>query len=218
MTTDVVNREMARRGRSSGLFWGSTSKENLMNELNRPSQPAEPAHYSGQPALGQGRNRTQRRLAALDNREQWNYEEFDATLTPPRNGGRVNVYFPDPLVIDARSKVKEAAYRWISWFAADPASWAIQGKVVFPVTKRQYEDPALRETWLVEPRPPGMIEWALQHAENSRLWRVGPHASEFETTVYYPEIDALWRDVATAEEVTETIMAKGNEMLAQPIE
>jgi hypothetical protein len=100
----------------------------------------------------------------------------------------------------------------------DPASWAIQGKVVSPVTKRQYGDPQLRESWLVWPRPSGVIEASLEHSQDSRLWRVEPHASEFEGTVYYPEIDKLWRNVASAEEVAETIIVKGNELLAQPIE
>ncbi len=152
-----------------------------------------------------------------DNKAQWS-EDFDATLTPLRDGKRVNVYAPDPFVISSASKVKEGAYKWISWFAADPDSWAIQGHVVFPTTKRQYEDPKLRSQWLVSPRPPQMIALALEHSKSAQFWRVEPHADEFESTIYYPEIDNLWRNKAKAKEVCDTITTKGNELLAKPIE
>jgi|GEM_PF-2330038 len=152
-----------------------------------------------------------------DNKDQWS-EDFDATLPPLRDGKRVNAYYPDPLVVNNTSQVKEGAYKWISWFAADPASWAIQGKVVFPTTKRQYEDPSLRAQWLVPPRPPGMIALALEHSQNARFWKVEPHADEFESTIYYPEIDNLWRNKASAAEVAKSITEKGNELLATPIE
>jgi multiple sugar transport system substrate-binding protein len=193
------------------------SEATLMNEFNVHPSPLNPPTTPVSLLSGKVATELNGDWMPWDNKDQWK-DEFDATLTPLRNGQRVNVYFPDPLVINATSNVKEAAYRWISWFAADPASWAIQGKVVSPVTKRQYEDPQLRESWLVWPRPPGMIELALEHSQNSRLWRVEPHANEFEGTVYYPEIDKLWRNVASAEEVAETITVKGNELLAQPIE
>jgi multiple sugar transport system substrate-binding protein len=193
------------------------SEERLMNELNVHPSPLNPPTTPVSLLSDRVATELNGDWLPWDNREQWK-DEYDATLTPLRNGQRVNVYFPDPLAINARSNVKEAAYRWISWFAADPASWAIQGKVVFPVTKRQYEDPELRATWLVAPRPQGMIDWALEHSQNSQLWRVSPHANEFEATVYYPEIDKLWRGVASAEEVAVTITEKGNELLAQPID
>ena len=152
-----------------------------------------------------------------DNNEQWS-QDFDATLTPLRDGKRVNAYYPDPLVVNSRSQVADGAYRWISWFAADPASWAIQGKVVFPTTKREYEDESLRAQWLVPPRPPGMIALAREHSQNARFWKVEPHADEFEGTVYYSEIDNLWRAKAPAEEVAKSIAQKGNELLTTPIE
>jgi len=152
-----------------------------------------------------------------DQRDQWS-DEFDATLTPLRNGKRTNAYYPDTFVIRAESKVKQAAYKFLSWWAADPASWAIQGKVVSPAIKKMYEDPKLAETWLQSPRPPGMIKLALEHSKQARFWRVEPHATEFESTVYYPEIDKLWRNVASAKEVAETITKKGNELIKQPID
>jgi len=152
-----------------------------------------------------------------DNKDQWS-EDFDATLTPLRDGKRTNAYFPDPLVISNTSNVKEGAYRWIAWFAADPASWAIQGKVVFPTTKRQYEDPALRSQWLVAPRPPGMIALASEHSKNAKFMKVEPHADEFEGTIYYSEIDNLWRAKGSAAEVAKSITDKGNELLAKPID
>lgn len=152
-----------------------------------------------------------------DNKDQWS-EDFDATLTPLRDGKRVNAYFPDPLVVSNTSNVKEGAYKWIAWFAADPASWAIQGKVVFPTTKRQYEDQALRAQWLVPPRPPGMIALAREHSQNAQFLKVEPHADEFEGTIYYSEIDNLWRAKASAADVAKSITEKGNELLAKPIE
>jgi multiple sugar transport system substrate-binding protein len=152
-----------------------------------------------------------------DQRDQW-ADEFDATLCPLRNGNRVNIYWPDPMVINKNARSKEAAYRWISWFAADPASWEIQGSVVFPVTKRQYEDPALRDSWLRAPRPQGMLDHALEHSQNMKLWRVEPHSTEFENNIYWPEIDKIWRNAAPAQEVCETITRKGNELINNPID
>jgi multiple sugar transport system substrate-binding protein len=191
-------------------------EENLMNQLQVHPSPLSPPTTPVSLLSGKVATELNGDWMPWDNREQW-LDEFDATLTPLRAGQRVNCYFPDPLVIHNQSTVKDAAYRWISWFAADPASWAIQGKVVFPVTKRQYEDPALRETWLVHPRPPGMIELALQHSQDSKFWRIEPHSSEFESTIYYPEIDKLWRNVASAEEVCTIITEKGNELLAKSL-
>jgi multiple sugar transport system substrate-binding protein len=152
-----------------------------------------------------------------DQRDQWS-DEFDATLTPLRNGKRTNIYYPDTFVIRAESSVKQAAYKFLSWWAADPASWAIQGKVVSPAIKRMYEDPKLAATWLQSPRPPGMIKSALDHSKQARFWRVEPHATEFESTIYYSEIDKLWRNAASAKDVCETITKKGNELIKQPID
>jgi multiple sugar transport system substrate-binding protein len=152
-----------------------------------------------------------------DNREQFT-DEFDATLTPLRNGKRTNIYYVDTFILRADSQVKDAAYKWFSWWAADPASWAIQGKVVSPLTKRMYEDPKLAATWLQAPRPAGMIKLALEHSKQAKFWRVEGHASEFEGTVYYSEIDKLWRNAAPAKDVVVTIMQKGNDLLKQPIE
>jgi len=152
-----------------------------------------------------------------DNHEQWS-DDFDATLTPLRDGKRVNVYLPDAFVINSASKVKEAAYKWMSWWAADPESWKFQGKVVAPLVKPQYEDPKLRESWLVKPYPPGLIDLMQEHAKNASLWRVDPHADQFENEVWYPEIDKLWRNQASAADVLKTINDKGNELLAKPIE
>jgi hypothetical protein len=47
---------------------------------------------------------------------------------------------------------------------------------------------------------------------------VEPHADEFEGTIYYSEIDNLWRAKAPAEEVAKSIAQKGNELLTTPIE
>lgn len=152
-----------------------------------------------------------------DNREQWS-EDFDATLTPLRNGKRVNVFFPDTFVINSGSKVQEAAYAWMSWFAADPDSWALQGKVVAPVVKPQYEDSALRSTWLVAPYPKGFIDLTLEHSKSAKLWTAEPHADQFESEIWYPEIDKLWRDQATAQQVAATVVEKGNGLLAKPLE
>jgi multiple sugar transport system substrate-binding protein len=152
-----------------------------------------------------------------DNHEQWS-DDFDATLTPLRDGKRVNCYFPDAFVMNSASQVKEAAYRWIAWWANDPASWALQGKVVAPAVKAQYENPELSKAWLVKPYPPGLIAQIEEHAKTARLWSAEPHADQFENEVWYPEIDKLWRNVASAEEVAKTITAKGNELLAKPIE
>jgi multiple sugar transport system substrate-binding protein len=152
-----------------------------------------------------------------DHLKEWS-DDFDATLTPLRNGKRTNVYQPDPLVINSQSKVQEAAYKWISWFSADPDSWALQGAVVFPTTKREYDDPKLRATWLKPPRPPTLIQLAPEHAKNAVFWKVEPHAAEFESKIYYAEIDKLWRNKASAKEVAATITQKGNELLAKPVD
>ena len=52
----------------------------------------------------------------------------------------------------------------------------------------------------------------------SALTKVEPHADEFEGTIYYSEIDNLWRAKASAEEVAKSIAQKGNELLTMPVE
>ncbi len=145
------------------------------------------------------------------------YEYLDATLCPTRNGNRVNIYWPDPLLINASSRVKEAAYKWISWFSADPDSIAIQCKVVFPVTKRAYEDPDVAARWLIPPRPKGMIDLALEHARNARLWKVELHIGDIENA-FWGEIGRLWNNEATAEEVCRAITEQANEAMSKPVQ
>lgn len=178
--------------------------------LNPPSSPV--SLLSGKVATELNGN-----YLPWDNHEQWS-EDFDATMAPLRNGKRVNAYFPDAFVINSNSKVKEAAYAWMSWWAADPDSWAFQGKVVAPVVKQQYEDPKLRETWLVKPYPKGIIDLSLDHTKTARLWSVEPHADQFENEIWYPGIDKLWRNQAPAADVLKTINDKGNELMSKPIE
>jgi multiple sugar transport system substrate-binding protein len=193
------------------------SEADLMNKLKVHPSPLNPPSSPVSLLSGKVATEINGNWMPWDNRDQWS-EDFDATLTPLRDGQRINCYFPDAFVINSASKVPEAAYTWIAWFAADPASWALQGKVVAPVVKPQYEDPKLREAWLVAPYPKGIIELSSEHAKTARLWPSDPHADQFENEVWYAEIDKLWRNAAPAEEVLTTITAKGNEILAQPIE
>lgn len=150
-----------------------------------------------------------------DQRDQWS-TDFDATLFPLIKGKRVNCYWPDCFSVLNESKVKEGAYKWCAWFGADPESWAIQGAVVFPVTKRQYEDTKLLNQWCKPPRPAGMIANALEHVKTAKLYTVELHAPDFET-MYYAEIDKLWRNKATAKEVCAIMQQKANEIMAKPV-
>jgi multiple sugar transport system substrate-binding protein len=152
-----------------------------------------------------------------DNIDAWS-DDFDCTLTPLRDGKRTNCYQPDPLVINSQSKVKDAAYQWISWWSADPASWALQGAIVFPTTKRLYEDANLAKTWLKPPRPPGLIKLALDHVKAHKIWKVEAHADEFESKVFYTEIDKVWRGKETAKQAADVMTQKGNEIITKPIQ
>jgi len=154
-----------------------------------------------------------------DNREVFmeKYEYLDATLPPSRNGKRVNIYWPDALLINAKSDVQEGAYKWLSWFSADPDSIGIQCEVVFPVVKNAYQDPDISKRWLVSPRPPGMIEAALQHSENAKLWQAELHISELDT-IYYNEVSRLWNNEASAEEVLTQMDQLMDEVMAEPVD
>jgi multiple sugar transport system substrate-binding protein len=151
-----------------------------------------------------------------DNIDAWS-ADFDCTPTPLRDGKRTNVYQPDGLVINNQSQVKDAAYQWISWWSADPASWALQGAIVFPTTKRMYEDENLSKTWLRSPRPPGLVQFALDHVKEHKIWRIEPHANEFESKVYYPEMDKVWHGKEIAKQGADVMTQKGNEIMAKPI-
>ncbi len=195
------------------------SEADMMNVLKVHPSPLTPA--SSPVSLMSGNVATQLDGSWLpwDFREQWR-EDFDATLTPLRGGNRTNVYYLETFIVNANSPVpvQEAAYKFMAWWAADPASWAIQGKVVEPVVTHMYEDPELAATWLAAPRPQGMIDLAMEHTTQARFWHVEGHATEFENTIYYPEIDRLWRNVAPAEEVCRIITERGNELMQQPLE
>jgi ABC-type glycerol-3-phosphate transport system substrate-binding protein len=145
------------------------------------------------------------------------YDYLDAVQCPTRNGQRVNVYWPDAFLVNAKSNVKEGAYKWCSWFGSDPDSIGIQCKVVFPVTKVAYEDPAVAATWLKAPRPPGMIASALDHSKTARLWYGEQHLPDLDG-VYYGEIGRLWNNEASAEEVVATMQELMEDIMAQPIE
>lgn len=150
-----------------------------------------------------------------DQRDQWS-PDFDATLTPLRNGKRVNCYMPDALVINAQSKVKDGAYAWISWWSADPASWANQGAVVFPPIKREYEDATLRDQWLKAPyRQPGMIATALQHEQQHQIWKYGVADAEFESKVLYTQLDNIWRGKSSAKDAAAAMTQQGNAIIAK---
>lgn len=144
------------------------------------------------------------------------YENIDATLCPSFNGERHNVYWPDGFLLNAKSKVPEAAYKWMVWFSRDPQATAIQCKVVFPVYGKAYSDDAIASKWLVAPRPKGMIAQAKEHAQNPQLIKFGPHYSDIDT-IYYNEIGKLWSGESKAADVAKTITDQGNETLAKPI-
>jgi multiple sugar transport system substrate-binding protein len=154
-----------------------------------------------------------------DNREVFmeKYEYLDATLPPLRNGKRVNIYWPDAMLINARSEVQEGAYKWISWFASDSDAAEIQGQVVFPVVKNAYQDPDIAKRWLVAPRPPGMIELALEHSRNAKLWQADLHISDLDT-IYYNEVGRLWNNEATATEVMTQMQELMMEVMAEPVD
>jgi len=154
-----------------------------------------------------------------DNREVFmeKYDYLDATLCPTRKGKRVNIYWPDGFGINSASKVKEGAYKWMSWFAASPEATAIQCKVVFPVTMRAYEDRSIAEKWLQPPRPRGMIDLAMEHKKDARFWRVEGHIPDI-NNAYYGEISRLWTGEATAEEVARTIAELANKAMQTPIQ
>jgi len=151
-----------------------------------------------------------------DQKDAWS-EDYDATLTPLRNGNRVHVYWVEPLVINAVSKYPEGAYKWMAWFGGNIEATKIQCKCVLPTYKKAYEDPAIVSQWLTSPRPAGHAKLIAEHPKFKKWWKAEPHGPEFENTVWYPEIDNLWMNKATAEEVCKTIMEKGNELMKQPI-
>ena len=149
---------------------------------------------------------------AWDNKDAWS-EDFQVTMLPLRGNSRTNLYVHDGLYIYGQTKVKEAAYRFVSWWSADPDSWKIQGPVVFPTTKKMYEDPALRAQWARAPRPKTMIDLALEHSKLAKFNRLGIEAAQFTNEVWNPEVDKLWRAKVTAKEAMETIQTKGTELL-----
>jgi multiple sugar transport system substrate-binding protein len=154
-----------------------------------------------------------------DNREVFmeKYEYLDATLCPSRNGRRSNIYWPDALLINARSNVQAAAYKWLSWFSADPDSVALQGQVIFPVVKNAYSDPEIASRWLVAPRPPGMIELAQQHSQDAQLWRADLRISDLDT-IYYNEVGRLWNNEDSAEVVMNDMQDEMMEVMSRPPE
>ena len=156
-----------------------------------------------------------------DNKDvfQAKYDYLDATLCPTRNGNRVNVYWPDCFIINAKAspEVQAAAYKWVSWFACDPASTAIQCKVVFPVYKKAYEDPEIAKKWLVPPRPKGMIAAALEHSKSLKYWKVDLHIGDLDG-VYYGEVGNLWNNKARADVVMKTMQEKMAKIMATPVE
>lgn len=141
-------------------------------------------------------------------------EYLDATLCPSFGGQRSNIYWPDGMLINSTSKVPDAAYQWLAWFARDPKSTAIQCKVVFPVYNEAYTNEAIRSTWLVAPRPPGMIAAAAEHAAHAQIWTVETHINDIDT-IYYNEIGALWGGNADAATVAAKITEAGNEAMAK---
>ncbi len=147
------------------------------------------------------------------------YDYLDATLCPTRNGNRSNIYWPDCFLINAKvsPEVQAAAYKWESWFACDPVATGIQGKVVFPVTKRAYEDPEIAKKWLVAPRPKGMIAAALEHSQHLQYWKSDLHISDLDN-VYYGEVSKLWNNEAKADVVCKTMQQKMAEIMAQPVD
>ena len=145
------------------------------------------------------------------------YDYLDATQCPTLGAGRANIYWPDCFLVNAKSKVQEGAYKWCSWFGSDPASIAIQCKVVFPVTKKAYEDPEVAKTWLVSPRPPGMIKEALEHSKKSKLWNAELHIADLDG-VYYGEIGKIWNNEAPAKEVCDSMQKLMEEVMAQPVD
>jgi multiple sugar transport system substrate-binding protein len=141
------------------------------------------------------------------------YDYLDAVQCPTRNGRRENIYWPDSFAINAETDVKEGAYQWSAWFGCDPESIAIQCKVVFPVTKKAYEDPDIAAKWLVSPRPPGMIASALKHSQAARIHKMTPEIGDL-NGVYYGEIGRLWNKEATAEEVVADMQMLMDEIMA----
>jgi ABC-type glycerol-3-phosphate transport system substrate-binding protein len=152
----------------------------------------------------------------FDQKAQWS-EDYDATLTPMRNGNRTEVYWCEPLVVNADSKAPEAAYKWLAWFGGNIEATKIQCQVVLPTYKKAYEDPDIIKQWLVYPRPAGHTKLITEHPKFKKWWKAEPHGPEFENTILTSELDKLWRNVATAEEVCATIQTKGNELMKQPI-
>ena len=152
-----------------------------------------------------------------DNREVFmeKYEYLDATLCPSRNGRRRNIYWPDALLINARSDKQAAAYKWLAWFSGDPDSIALQGQVVFPVVKNAYSDPAIASRWLVSPRPQGMIDLALKHSQDAQLWRADLRISDLDT-IYYNEVGRLWNNEDSAEVVMRDMQQEMMEVMSRP--
>jgi multiple sugar transport system substrate-binding protein len=145
------------------------------------------------------------------------YDYLDAVQCPTRNGQRVNIYWPDAFHVNAKSNVKEGAYKWCAWFGSDPQAIEIQCKVVFPVTKKAYEDPAVAATWLKAPRPPGMIASALDHSKSARLWYGEGHLPDLDG-VYYGEIGQLWNNEAPATDVVASMQQLMEDVMAEPLD
>ena len=145
------------------------------------------------------------------------YDYLDATLCPSFNGNRANVYWPDSFQINSKTKAPDACYKWMSWFARDPASTEIQGKIVFPTYTDAYTDDSIASKWLAAPyRPKGMIAAAKEHVKNARLLKFEPHFSSIET-VYYNDIGKLWSGEAKAADVAAQITKDGNDAISKPV-
>jgi multiple sugar transport system substrate-binding protein len=147
-----------------------------------------------------------------DNNTTWK-PEYQATMLPLRGSKRTNLYVHDGLCINAQSKVKEAAYKWISWWSCDPESWNVQGPVVFPTTKKMYTDATLRALWARAPRPQTMIDLALEHNQTAKFNTLGVEAAQMQNEVWNPEVDNLWRAKVTAQQAMTTIETKANELI-----
>ena len=149
---------------------------------------------------------------AWDQVSSWS-PDFQVTMLPLRGDKRANLYVHDGLCVNAQSKVKEAAYKWVSWWSCDPESWNVQGPVVFPTTKKMYEDATLRALWARAPRPQTMIDLAMEHVKYAKFHRLGIEAAQMTNEVWNPEVDNLWRAKVTAQQAMDNIQTKATELI-----
>ena len=188
------------------------SEADLMNVQKTMPSPLNPPSSPATLLSGKVATEMMGDWYAWDNVSAWK-PEYQCTMLPLRADKRTNLYVHDGLCVNAGTKVRDGAYRWVSWWSCDPESWNVQGPVVFPTTKKMYTDPTLRALWARSPRPQTMIDLAMEHVQYAKVNRLGVEAAQMTNEIWNPEIDNLWRAKVTAQQAMDTIQAKSTDLI-----